>query len=164
MRRDMKTNALLKDLRKRKKFVNFVLAPLALTVLLLSYIKYDVSLSVAISLTAIVSTLSTCAFDIYQRKVELKQSGLSEAEYMVAEAGGSRTLFGQAVTVRAIGWLCIIVPVLLLAFVMLGTRSLSVLIVIASVLGLICIPCAWGCFRLARKMQRAAEDAGSKIR
>ena len=96
-------------------------------------------------------------------KNEKKNSGLSEEEYLLKQAGGAGALLSQSITTRVLGWLCVIAPVILVVVTLLGTRSLKATAFVALLLGVICIPCAIGCFRVATRSRRIAEHAGAKI-
>jgi hypothetical protein len=102
-------------------------------------------------------------FRLHQLRNEKKSSGLSEGEFLLRQAGGATALLSQAVTTKAIGWFCVVAPAILAIFIFLATKSLQPTAIAALLLAVVCVPCAIGCFRIAAKSRRAAEDAGEKL-
>lgn len=98
-----------------------------------------------------------------QLQKERQNSGLSEEEFLLKQAGGASALLSQSITVRAIGWLCVVGPLLLVSIVLIGTKSLSATAMATLLLAVISVPCAIACFRSAAKSRRVAKSAGAKV-
>lgn len=121
----------------------------------------DLAFSGRVSFSLLALLAGPYAF--YRLRFERKASGLSEEESLLKEAGGASGLLSQAVTARAIGWLLIALPVILMSVVAMGTRSFSLALTTILVVALPCVPFAYACFRYSTKWRRVAENAGAKI-
>jgi hypothetical protein len=145
----------------KKKFLSFVVASIALSTFAWS-LSRDGDVLRALNLAVALGILPLVWFGLRHQRDEMKKSGLSEDEFLLKQAGGARELLDQAKTVRAIGWLCVVGPIVLVLIVFMGTNSFSLGAMAAVVSEVFCIPCAVGCFRSAAKSRRAAEQAGVK--
>jgi len=104
-----------------------------------------------------------CLVQLFQLRLARKRSGLSDDEFMLKQAGGAEALMSQSTLTRAIGWLCVVAPVLLVLFIILISSSLGTVVLAATILGVICLPCAVACFRSASRSQRVAKQAGAGV-
>lgn len=147
---------------KMKKSLLLVVASIALPTFAWS-LGRDGDLLRALNLAVALGVLPLVWFGLRHQRNEMKKSGLSEDEFLLRQAGGARELLSQAKMVRAIGWLCVIGPIVLVLIVFMGTNSFSLGAMAAVASEIFCIPCAVGCFRSAAISRRTAEQAGAKI-
>jgi hypothetical protein len=146
---------------KTKKFLYLVVASIALATFAWS-ISGDGDVLRALKLAVALGVLPLVWVGLRYQRNEKKESGLSEDAFLLKQAGGITELLSQSITVRAIGWLCVAGPIILVLVILMGTKSFSLSVMAAVLSEIICIPCAVGCFRSAAKSRRAAEQAGAK--
>lgn len=146
-----------------KRAFYVVVLPIVLMVFLWSYQRSAGDLLSSFRLAITVGALLSGVLVLYRMHLEKKNSGLSEEEFLLQQAGGAHALLDESVTVRAIGWLCIIVPTALFLFTLIATKSFRIPVITLLVSLPICTPCAFACFRFASKRRRIAQQAGAKI-
>jgi hypothetical protein len=146
-----------------RNILHYVVLPVVLGGFTLAYWLSNGDLAFSAKVSFSLLALLAGPFAFYRLRFERKASGLSEEEYLLEEAGGASDLLSQAVTTRAIGWLLIAMPVILMAVVAIGTKSFSLALIPLLVVAPLCLPFAYVLFRHSTKCRSVAENAGAKI-
>lgn len=145
-----------------KRLLYFVILPVSVLIFFWSYQTSGQLLK------SFQHAMATAAFlmgllRLYQLRQDKKNSGLAEDEYILKQAGSATSLMSQSITVRAIGWLCVVLPIVLVLITFMATKSLQLTVIISIVLSVFCVPGAIWLFRIAARGRRVAEAAGAKL-
>lgn len=150
------------DKKKIKRHFLFVVLPSFLACFAWFYLSVHGGMLKSIAFGLSIAATLTAIFRLYKLRLDKKQSGLSNDNYLLKQSGGANGLLNDASLVHAIGWVCIIVPILLVLFCLIaGNRQAAVIAGIVS--GTIGIPSALACFLVAARTRRVAKNAGAKI-
>ncbi len=149
--------------RRMRGFLHWVVLPVLFAAFAWLYFISGVDFIRALTNALFIAYVILALGLLYSKWVERKQSGLSEDEYILKQAGGANALLDGASFMYAIGWFCLIAPTLLTLILFIAVKSNVPALISLFVTGPICIPCAVACFVSASKRRRIAERAGATI-